>query len=156
MDAQKRKAIRAARRRHRVRKSIRGTATKPRLSVYRSNLHIYAQLIDDDAAVTLASASTSTKGAKIDKGGNVKAATAVGTKLAELAKAKGITEAAFDRGSFRFHGRVKALAVAATKAGLKCTGLEEKPKAEKPAAEAPARDKKEKKPAAPKAEAAKA
>jgi large subunit ribosomal protein L18 len=147
MDAQKRKAIRATRRKHRVRKSIKGTATKPRLCVFRSNLHIYAQLIDDAAAVTIASASTSEKGAKVAKGGNSKAAAAVGTKLAEKAKAKGISEAAFDRGAYRFHGRVKALAIAATKAGLKCTSLEEKPKHEKPPEAAPAKKEKKEKPA---------
>ncbi len=156
MDAQKSKAIRAARRRFRVRKSIKGTATKPRLTVFRSNLHIYAQLIDDAKSVTVAAASTADKGAKVEKGGNSKAAAAVGAKLAEKAKAKGITEAAFDRGAYRFHGRVKALAIAATKAGLKCTSLEVKPKAEKPAEAAPAKKEKKEKPAgeakAPKAE----
>jgi large subunit ribosomal protein L18 len=134
MDAQKLKAKRAERRKRRVRRAIRGTATKPRLSVYRSNFHIYAQLIDDDAQVTLAAASTNDKGAKVTKGGNIAAATAVGKALAEKAKEKGISEAAFDRGNFRFHGRVKALARAATQAGLKCTGLEDAaPKAGKPA-----------------------
>lgn len=131
MDAQKLKAKRSQRRKRRVRKSIRGTAAKPRLSVFRSNFHIYAQLIDDDAQVTLAAASTSDKGAKIAKGGNIAAALAVGKAIAEKAKAKGITEAAFDRGAFRFHGRVKAVARAATDSGLKCTGPEETPKAPK-------------------------
>jgi large subunit ribosomal protein L18 len=134
MDAQKLKAKRAYRRKRRVRKAIRGTAAKPRLSVFRSNFHIYAQLIDDDAQVTLAAASTGTKGAKVEKGGNITAAKAVGKALAEAAKAKGIAEAAFDRGNYRFHGRVKALARAATEAGLKCTGLQDDaPKANKPA-----------------------
>lgn len=134
MDAQKLKAKRALRRKRRVRKGIRGTAAKPRLSVYRSNFHIYAQLIDDDAQATLAAASTGGKGAKVAKGGNIAAAKLVGQAIAEAAKAKGITEAAFDRGHFRFHGRVKALARAATEAGLKCTGLEDAaPKAGKPA-----------------------
>lgn len=146
MDAHKRNLARSSRRRFRVRKSIRGTAAKPRLSVHRSNLHISAQLIDDDNAVTLAAASSAAKGGRLPYGGNIKAAAEVGARIAELAKAKGISEAAFDRGSYRFHGRVKALAVAATKAGLKCTGLQEKPKAEKPA-EAPAPAKKDKKPA---------
>jgi large subunit ribosomal protein L18 len=143
MDAQKRKVKRAVRRKFRVRRLISGTAAKPRLCIQRSNLHIYAQLIDDDAEVTLASASTIEKGAKLDDGSNIKGATAVGERIAAKAKAKGITEAAFDRGAYRFHGRVKALAVAATKAGLKCTGLEEKPKVEK-AAEAPKAPKPEK------------
>jgi large subunit ribosomal protein L18 len=128
MDAQKRKAARARRRRFRVRKSIRGTATKPRLSVFRSNLHIYAQLIDDENQVTLVAASSADKGAKLPYGGNIKAATEVGTRLATKAKEKGITQAAFDRGSYRFHGRIKALAQAASAAGLICTGPPEPPK----------------------------
>ena len=139
MDAQKLKARRAVRRKYRVRKGIRGTATMPRLSVYRSNFHIYAQLIDDDAQKTVASASSNDKDSAIEYGGNVKAATAVGTKLAAAAKAKGITAAAFDRGHYRFHGRVKALARAATAAGLVCTGLEDKAKKVAKDKEAPAK-----------------
>jgi large subunit ribosomal protein L18 len=142
MNAQKSKAMRSDRRKYRVRKSIKGTAAKPRLSIFRSNLHIYAQLIDDAGAVTIASASTADKGGKIEKGGNAKAAAVVGTRIAEKAKAKGISEATFDRGAYRFHGRVKALAIAATKAGLKCTSLEEKAKVEKPAEEAAPKKKK--------------
>ena len=145
MDAQKAKAARARRRRFRVRKSIHGTPAKPRLSVYRSNFHIYAQLIDDDNEVTLASASTNEKGADAAYGGNVKAAALVGKKLAEKAKAIGVTSAAFDRGHYRFHGRVKALARAATEAGLVCTGLTDEPKKHKVEA-APAKgEKKDKK-----------
>lgn len=128
MDAQKAKARRAERRKFRVRKRIHGTAVKPRLTVHRSNFHIYAQLIDDDAHATVAAASSTDKDAAVEYGGNVKAAAAVGAKLAEKAKAKGITAAAFDRGHYRFHGRVKALARAATAAGLVCTGLEDAPK----------------------------
>jgi len=127
MDAQQLKKKRSVRRKHRVRRSIKGTAAKPRLSVFKSSLHIYAQLIDDANGVTLAAASTNDKGVKT-YGGNIAAAKLIGTKLAEAAKAKGISEAAFDRGPFRFHGRVKALARAATEAGLKCTSLEEKVK----------------------------
>jgi large subunit ribosomal protein L18 len=147
MDAQQRKAARAERRAYRVRKSIRGTAAKPRLSVFRSNFHIYAQLIDDAAGVTLASASSADKGSSVAYGGNAKAAEAVGKSLGEKAVAKGIKEAAFDRGSYRFHGRVKALAQAATAAGLVCTGPEQapKPKAEAAApAEKPKSEKKQK------------
>lgn len=136
MDAQKLKAKRAERRKFRVRKAIRGTAAKPRLSVHRTNQHIYAQLIDDDGQVTLAAASSNDKDAPVEYGGNVKAAAAVGKKLAEKAVAKGITVAAFDRGHFRFHGRVKALARAATEAGLVCTGLQDEPKKHKAAPEA--------------------
>ena len=94
MDAQKAKAKRAQRRRFRVRKSIHGTPAKPRLSVYRSNFHIYAQLIDDENQVTLVAASSNDKGAKLPYGGNIKAATEVGTRLATRAKEKGITAAA--------------------------------------------------------------
>lgn len=151
MDAQKRKRIRTTRRKHRVRRSIRGTATKPRLSVFRSHQHISAQLIDDENAVTLVAVSSGEKGAKLAYGGNIKAASEIGARLAEKAKAKGITAAAFDRGAYRYHGRVKALAEAATKAGLMCTTITAaKPKAEKPADEEKpaAKDKKEKTPAA--------
>ena len=145
MDANKQKAVQGQRRKYRVRRAIRGTAVKPRLSVFRSNLHIYAQLIDDENSITLAAASSSDKGDKIEYGGNVSAATTVGKKLAEKAKAKGISQAAFDRGEYRFHGRVKALARAATEAGLVCTGLTDAPpKAPKEATAAPA-PKKEKK-----------
>ena len=144
MDANKLKAMQGQRRKYRVRKAIRGTASKPRLSVFRSNLHIYAQLIDDENMITLASASTGDKGDKATKGGNVAAATLVGKKLAEKAKAKGISQAAFDRGNYRFHGRVKALARAATEAGLVCTGLTDAVKAPKEAAPVAA-PKKEKK-----------
>ncbi len=151
MDRHKSKAIRGERRRHRVRKAIHGTATKPRLSVHRTNLQIYAQLIDDDAEITIAAAASNAKDGKLAYGGNIAAAAEVGKKIAEKAKAKGITEAAFDRGAFRFHGRVKALAVAATKAGLKCTGLEEKKKEAAPASADAKKDKKEKKPAPAKA-----
>ena len=124
MNTQKLKAKRAERRRFRVRKSIYGTPQKPRLSVSRSNLHISAQLIDDLNGVTIAAATSAGKGSGLKHGGNVAAAKVVGAKLAEAAKAKGITSAAFDRGPFRFHGRIAALAVAATEAGLVCTNLE--------------------------------
>jgi large subunit ribosomal protein L18 len=118
MNTQKLKAKRAERRRFRVRKAIYGTPAKPRLSVFRSNLHIYAQLIDDLNGVTLAAASTGGKKAGGKYGGNVEAAKGVGKALAEAAKAKGITQAAFDRGHYRYHGRVKALADAAREGGL--------------------------------------
>ena len=122
MDAQKLKAKRAERRRRRVRKSLYGTPDQPRLSVFRSNLHIYAQLIDDLNGVTLAAAGSTGKAAGLKHGGNVAAAGEVGKAIAAKAKEKGITRAAFDRGSYRFHGRVAALAQAATAAGLVCTG----------------------------------
>jgi large subunit ribosomal protein L18 len=116
MDAQKLKHRRQTRRAQRVRGKITGTPQRPRLSVFRSSKHIYAQLIDDMSGVTLAAAASAGKGAGY--GGNVKAAAAVGQKLAEAAKAKGISQAAFDRGHYRYHGRVKALADAARKGGL--------------------------------------
>ncbi len=147
MNAQKHKLKRAERRRYRVRKIIYGTPAKPRLSVSRSNLHISAQLIDDLNGVTLAAATSQGKDSGLKHGGNVKAAAEVGKKLAEAAKAKGITVAAFDRGAFRFHGRIAALAVAATEAGLVCTDLESmKAKLAPKAGETPAEKTKEAKP----------
>ncbi len=120
MNAQKLKLKRQLRRRHHVRRKVVGTAERPRLSVHRSSKHIYAQLIDDHKGVTLAAASTVLKDLRegTPYGGNVKAAVAVGKKLALEAKAKGITKAAFDRGHYRYHGRVKALADAAREGGL--------------------------------------
>lgn len=141
MNAQKLKQRQAERRRNRVRKDIYGTPEKPRLSVHRSNLHISAQLIDDLNGVTLAAATSCGKKSGLKHGANIPAATEVGKRLAEAAKAKGITRASFDRGPFRFHGRLAALARAATDAGLVCTGPEViKPKAEA-APEAPAKGK---------------
>ena len=120
MDQQKAKKIRQLRRRRHVRSLMTGTAERPRLSVHRSSKHIYAQLIDDVTGVTLASASSlmaEVRG-ELKYGGNKKAAAVVGKKLAEKAKEKGIQLAAFDRGHYRYHGRVKALADAAREGGL--------------------------------------
>jgi large subunit ribosomal protein L18 len=122
MDHQKAKRFQQQRRRHHVRNKIFGTAERPRLTVYRSSKHIYAQLIDDARGVTLAAASScgkSAKGTVGAYGGNVKAATVVGKQLAEAAKAKGILQVAFDRGHYKYHGRVKALADGAREGGLK-------------------------------------
>ena len=104
----------------RIRKKVLGTAQRPRLNVYRSLNHIYAQVIDDLQGVTLAAATTAQgkKGERVT-GGNVAAARTVGKKIAELAKQKGITKVVFDRGGYIYHGRVKALADAAREAGLK-------------------------------------
>ncbi len=107
------------RRHRRVRKKVTGTAERPRLAVFRSKRHIVAQIIDDRAGHTLAAAST----IEADLGGpgnhgNVAAATQVGTAVAERAKAAGITQVTFDRGGYRYHGRVAALADAARAAGL--------------------------------------
>ena len=120
MDQQKTKHRRQLRRRQHVRKKVQGTAERPRLTVFRSSKHIYAQLVDDLAGVTLASASSQAKDVKAELpyGGNIKAAQAVGRKIAEAAKAKGVTKAAFDRGHYRYHGRIKALADAAREGGL--------------------------------------
>jgi len=119
MDKQKDKAVRRDRRRIGIRKRFSGMPERPRLSVYKSLNHIYAQVIDDMQGKTLAAASTVEKAIKgAGKTGNAQAAAAVGTKLAERAKAKGVSKVVFDRSGFRFHGRVKALADAARKGGL--------------------------------------
>lgn len=101
----------------RVRAKISGTPDCPRLSVYRSTKHIYAQIIDDVAGVTLASASTGEKDFGMN-GGNKEAAKKVGALIAERALAKGIKTVVFDRGGFEFHGRVAELAAGAREAGL--------------------------------------
>jgi large subunit ribosomal protein L18 len=120
MNDQKLKLKRRLRRRHHVRRKITGTPQRPRLSVFRSSKHIYAQLIDDLTGSTLAAASSVAPDVReaLKYGGNVKAAQAVGKKLAEAAKEKGIAKAAFDRGHYRYPGRIKALADAARAGGL--------------------------------------
>ena len=119
MDAATRKRQGRDRRRHRIRRKISGTATTPRLSVYRSNDHIYAQLIDDRAGRTLASASSLEDGVAKGDDGKVGVATQVGTLIGQRATDAGITECVFDRGGNRYAGRVAALADAAREAGLK-------------------------------------
>ncbi len=107
------------RRRHRrVRKRVEGTAERPRLAVFRSNKHITAQLIDDLAGRTLASASTVEASLRGTSGGNIDAAKAIGTLVATRGKDVGITTVVFDRGGFAYHGRVAALADAARAEGL--------------------------------------
>lgn len=101
----------------RIRRKLSGTAERPRLAVFRSVAHIYAQVIDDTKGVTVVAASSVDKGAKT-KGGNVAAAKAIGKAVAERAREKGITKVVFDRGGYQYHGRVKALADAAREAGL--------------------------------------
>ncbi len=105
----------------RIRKKIAGTPERPRLAVYRSQAHIYAQLVDDDAGRTLCAASSLDESLadKKKKGGDVAAAKAVGQLIASRAKEKGVSAVVFDRGGFQYHGRVKALADAAREAGLK-------------------------------------
>lgn len=107
--------------RHRtIRTKVSGTAEFPRLAVYRSTKHIYAQLIDDENHVTIASASSNDKDMKeqLKHGGNIEAAKIIGTEIAKKAKAKGIECVVFDRGGFLYHGRIAALADAAREAGL--------------------------------------
>ena len=111
---------RKERRRHvhaRIRKRLHGTAERPRLAVYRSLKHIYAQVIDDDARRTLAAASTTGAGFE-EYGGNVAAASRVGSEIAERALAVGIERVVFDRGGHNFQGRVRALAESVQRAGL--------------------------------------
>lgn len=103
--------------RFRIRKTISGTATNPRLSVFRSNKEIYAQLIDDVNGVTLLAASSREK--EIEKGTNVEVASAVGKLVAEKALKAGIETVTFDRGGYLYHGRIKSLAEGARAAGLK-------------------------------------
>jgi large subunit ribosomal protein L18 len=102
----------------RIRRKLRGTPERPRLAVYRSLNHIYAQVVDDEAGRTLVSASSVEKDASSKSGGNIASARQIGRTIAERAKAKGITKVVFDRGGYHFHGRVKALAEAAREAGL--------------------------------------
>ncbi len=107
------------RRKFRIRKSVTGTAERPRLSVYRTNSHIYAQVIDDGTGRTLVAASTLTEGLSHDgHKGNVDAAAAVGKLLAERAMAANVKSVVFDRNGFLYHGRIKALADAAREGGL--------------------------------------
>jgi large subunit ribosomal protein L18 len=107
------------RRQLRVRKKLEGTAVRPRLNVFRSEKHMYAQLINDTDAVTIVAASTVDKElADVTNGGNIEAAKKVGELIAKRAIDKGITKVVFDRGGFLYHGRVKALADAAREAGL--------------------------------------
>jgi large subunit ribosomal protein L18 len=134
MNPQKAKAKRQLRRRRHVRRKITGTPERPRLSVFRSSKHIGAQLIDDLSGRTLAAVSSLSPAVReqVKYGGNVAAAKVVGQRLAEVAREKGIQQAAFDRGHYKYHGRVKALAEAATQGGLVCCTLsEEAPKAKK-------------------------
>ncbi|PCJ94563.1 MAG: 50S ribosomal protein L18 [Flavobacteriaceae bacterium] len=113
------KTERKQRIRNRIRKVSIGTATKPRLSVFRSNKEIYTQLIDDSTGVTLASASSRDKEFSSEKGTKIEIAKIVGKAIAEKAKKVGIETVAFDRGGNLYHGRIKSLADGAREAGLK-------------------------------------
>ena len=102
----------------RIRRKVQGSPARPRLAIYRSLNHIYAQVIDDENGRTLCSASTTEKDLKGATGGNVEAAQRVGRTIAERAQAAGIAQVVFDRGGYLYHGRVKALTDAAREAGL--------------------------------------
>ncbi len=112
----------------RIRKKVRGSADRPRLAVFRSLNHIYAQLIDDDSGKTLATASTTEKSLGGATGGNISAAQQVGKTIAERAKAAGVSKVVYDRGGYLYHGRVKALLEATREAGLNKDEAGEKPK----------------------------
>ena len=105
----------------RIRKKVHGTAENPRLAIFRSVNHIYAQVIDDESGKTLASASTTEGSLKGNTGGNVEAATRIGKAIAERALAAGISNVVYDRGGYVYHGRVKALIEATREAGLNKT-----------------------------------
>jgi large subunit ribosomal protein L18 len=102
----------------RIRRKVSGTTLHPRLAIYRSLNHIYAQVIDDEQGLTLVSASTTEKDLRGSTGGNIEAAKRVGKEIAQRALAKGISQIVFDRGGYLYHGRIKALTDAAREAGL--------------------------------------
>jgi large subunit ribosomal protein L18 len=102
----------------RIRRKVKGSNERPRLAIYRSLNHIYAQVIDDQAGQTLVSAATTEKDLRANTGGNLEAAKRVGRAIAERALAKGIEQVVFDRGGYLYHGRIKALTDAAREAGL--------------------------------------
>jgi large subunit ribosomal protein L18 len=143
----------------RIRRKVRGTTERPRLAVYRSLNHIYAQVIDDEKSLTLAAASTTEKTLRAKTGGNVDAAKRVGQAIAERALAAGVEQVVFDRGGYLYHGRVKALTDAARAAGLnkgetaaaeaaaaEVAAPEETAGAEASAEQKPRKEKKKKKP----------
>src|SRR5215210_386742 len=117
MASRNRAAVRNAVHR-RIRRKVQGSTERPRLAIYRSLNHIYAQVIDDEQGRTLASASTTEKDLKGATGGNIEAAKRVGRTIAERAQAAGVSQVVFDRGGYLYHGRVKALTDAARAAGL--------------------------------------
>ncbi|HXJ30114.1 MAG TPA: 50S ribosomal protein L18 [Gemmatimonadales bacterium] len=114
----KTQADRRARRHLRVRKRVRGTAARPRLVVFRSSKHIYAQVVDDDKGVTLVGAADTSEGIQVEGSGKTAKSHAVGRLIAAKAKEKGIAKVVFDRGGYQYHGRVKAVADGARKGGL--------------------------------------
>jgi large subunit ribosomal protein L18 len=131
----------------RIRRKVKGDTERPRLAIYRSLNHIYAQVIDDRLGQTLVSASTTEKDLRGNSGGNLDAARRIGQTIAERAIAKGIEQVVFDRGGYLYHGRVKALTDAARAAGLNKNEVVAEPEAAEPEAkpEAPAEKKSKKK-----------
>jgi len=119
----------------RIRRKVKGDTERPRLAIYRSLNHIYAQVIDDRLGKTLVSASTTEKDLRGNSGGNLDAARRIGQVIAERALAQGIEQVVFDRGGYLYHGRVKALTDAARAAGLNKNEAVAEPVAEEPAAE---------------------
>lgn len=130
---------------HRIRRKVKGDTERPRLAIYRSLNHIYAQVIDDRVGQTLVSASTTEKDLRGNSGGNLDAARRVGQVIAERAIAKGIEQVVFDRGGYLYHGRIKALTDAARAAGLNKNEAVAEPEAEEPKAQAEPAEKKSKK-----------
>ncbi|HIG04483.1 MAG: 50S ribosomal protein L18 [Planctomycetes bacterium] len=121
MQATKKKLVRRKRRRQHIRKNLKGSSDRPRLTVYRSAKHIYCQAIDDFTGVTLVSASSMAKDVREGmsaSSGNVEGATSVGTLLATRLKEKGISRLSFDRNGYKYHGRVQAVAEALRKEGI--------------------------------------
>jgi len=131
----------------RIRRKVRGSTGRPRLAIYRSTNHIYAQIIDDERGQTVVSASTTEKDLRGSTGGNIEAARRIGRAIAERAQSAGIKQVVFDRGGYLYHGRIKALTDAARAAGLNKNEVVAEPEAEKPAPEPeqPAEKKKKKK-----------
>ena len=129
----------------RIRRKVKGDTEKPRLAIYRSLNHIYAQVIDDRLGQTLVSASTTEKDLRGNSGGNLDAARRIGQVIAERAIAKGIEQVVFDRGGYLYHGRVKALTDAARAAGLNKNEVVAEPEPEEPEAKPEPSEKKSKK-----------
>jgi large subunit ribosomal protein L18 len=119
----------------RIRRKVKGNTERPRLAIYRSLNHIYAQVIDDRLGQTLVSASSTEKDLRTGTGGNLDAAKRIGQAIAERAIAKGIEQVVFDRGGYLYHGRVKALTDAARAAGLNKNEAVAEPEAQEPAAQ---------------------
>jgi large subunit ribosomal protein L18 len=128
----------------RIRRKVKGSTERPRLAIYRSLNHIYAQVIDDRKGETLVSASSTEKDLRAGTGGNLDAARRIGQAIAERAIAKGIEQVVFDRGGYLYHGRIKALTDAARAAGLNKNEVVAEPEAEEPAVEVAAEPKEKK------------